>query len=427
MTDYAKNLNETLDKGVIGSLLSACGRRLYLPKGIIVQGGEAKGKRYNATIGIAVSHGDPMHLESVRECFSEKLKNSELFPYAPSLGKPELRKMWKDEMVYKNPTLKGKTTSTPLVTAGLTNALYTVATMFINKGDEIVMPNLYWENYNLIFTEYHESKFRLFDMFKKGGFNLQGFEKAIDKCKKDKVIVLLNFPNNPTGYTPTKEEQEEIVNILKNKAKSGKKLIVISDDAYFSLFFEKEVGRESLFSYLADADENILAIKCDAATKEEMVWGFRLGFITFAYKGITAEEIEALSQKFAGAMRGSLSNCPQPSQSILLHAMESPTYHEDKKKGVEVIKERYEILKATLQKYKSNKALVPYPFNSGYFMSFDVKNTTAEKLRCYLLENYDLGAIAIDEHTLRIAFSSIDKEDIEEVVKRLYSGAEELK
>ena len=198
------------------------------------------------------------------------------------------------------------------------------------------------------------------------------------------------------------------------------------DDAYFSLFFEESTAKESLFSYLADASENLLAVKCDAATKEEMVWGFRLGFITFAHKNITDKEIEALSAKLAGAIRGSLSNCPQPSQSILLYAMKQPTYHEDKHKGVAVIKERYEELKVAIEKYKGNKNLVPYPFNSGYFMSFDVKNTTAEKLRVLLLEKYDLGSIALGEHTLRIAFSAIDKEDIAEVIDRLYSASAEL-
>lgn len=425
MTDYAKTLNDTLEHSVISSLLSAFGKRIYLPKGIIVQGGEAKGRRYNATIGIAVSHGEPMHLNSIRECFSPNLKNSELFPYAPSLGKPELREMWKTEMLYKNPTLKGKTTSLPCVTSGLTNALFTVASLFIDKNDEVILPDLYWENYNLVFTEYREAKLKTFPMFKKGGFNLDGFRKTLDKSKKDKIIVLLNFPNNPTGYTPTKREQIEIVKILKEKAESGKKLLVMLDDAYFSLFFEEDTAKESLFSYLADCHENLLAIKCDAATKEEMVWGFRLGFITFAHKGITKEEIDALSSKFAGSIRGSLSNCPQPSQSILLRAMESKTYHEDKKEGVKVIEERYNLLKNTLKKYKSNKNLVPLPFNSGYFMSFEVKNTTAETLRTRLLEKYDCGTIACSDNILRIAFSSIDKEDIEEVVKRLYEAATE--
>lgn len=426
MTDYAKTLNTALENSVISSLLSKFGESIYLPKGIIVQGGEAKGKRYNATIGIALEHGQPMHLESVRECFAPFISNKDLFPYAPGLGKPELREAWKNEMLYKNPTLKGKKFSLPCVTSGLTNALSVIASLFVNKGDEIVIPDLYWENYDLVFKEYNGGKFRTFPMFKNGGFNLEGLSSTIDQCNKDKLMVLLNFPNNPTGYTPTKAEQEKIAEILKEKANSGKKLLVLLDDAYFSLFFEENTAKESLFSYLADASENILAVKCDAATKEEMVWGFRLGFITFAHKNISDKEIDALSQKLTGAIRGSLSNCPHPSQSILLHAMQAETYHEDKHKGVAIIKERYEELKSALEKYKGDKNLVPYPFNSGYFMSFDVKNTTAEKLRVLLLEKYDLGSVALGEHTLRIAFSSIDKEDIAEVIDRLYIAAKEL-
>ena len=102
MTNYAISLNKDLEESVIFNVLSKYGKNIYLPKGIIVQGAEAKGKRYNATIGIATDHGVPMHLDSVMNCFSPDMKPSELFPYMPSLGKPELREAWKEEMIFKS-------------------------------------------------------------------------------------------------------------------------------------------------------------------------------------------------------------------------------------------------------------------------------------------------------------------------------------
>lgn len=423
MTNYAVSLNNDLEKSVISDVLSNYGKNIYLPKGIIVQGSEAKGKRYNATIGIATDHGDPMHLDIIKDCFNPDMKDSELFPYMPSLGKVELRNAWRDEMIYKNPTLKGKTFSLPLVTSGLTHALYIVSSMFLNKNDTIIMPNMYWENYDLLFKEHSGAKIKTFPIFKDGGFNVEGLGKAIDSVKKNKVVILLNFPNNPTGYTPTEKEQKELAKLLNKKATDEKKLVVISDDAYFSLFYEKETAKESLFAHIADINKNLLAIKCDAATKEEMVWGFRLGFITFAHKGITETEMNALMNKFAGAIRGCVSNCSTPGQNILYKAMTTPSYHSDKAKGVEVIKKRYDALKNALKKHEKDTYLKPFPFNSGYFMSFNVKNETAEELRQRLLKDYDLGTIAVGEHYLRIAFSSIDVEDIDEVVERLYKAA----
>jgi len=85
--------------------------------------------------------------------------------------------------------------------------------------------------------------------------------------------VLLNFPNNPSGYTPTIDEGEKITAVLKKAANAGNKIVVILDDSYFGLVFEDGVMTESLFSRLANCHENLLAIKVDGITKEEYAWG----------------------------------------------------------------------------------------------------------------------------------------------------------
>ena len=64
-------------------------------------------------------------------------------------------------------------------------------------------------------------------------------------------------------------------------AEAGCNVVAIADDAYFGLFYEDSL-KESLFGKLANLHPRILAIKLDGATKEEFVWGFRTGFITFA-------------------------------------------------------------------------------------------------------------------------------------------------
>ena len=77
---------------------------------------------------------------------------------------------------------------------------------------------------------------------------------------------------------------------------------------------------------------------------------------------------------------------------------------------------------------KNNKSSVlePLPFNSGYFMSFNVKSGNAEDIRKKLLKEKGIGIIQIDANTLRVAFSSIDEEKIEEVYKSIYEVAESM-
>lgn len=75
----------------------------------------------------------------------------------------------------------------------------------------------------------------------RGKFNSEGMKAALlaqQAAGKESTVVLMNFPNNPTGYTPTAAGGVEIVAALKQVADAGLKLVVVSDDAYFGLFFE---------------------------------------------------------------------------------------------------------------------------------------------------------------------------------------------
>jgi len=89
--------------------------------------------------------------------------------------------------------------------------------------------------------------------------------------EKGKAIVLLNFPNNPSGYTPTVAEGDALVAAIKEVAEAGCNVVAIADDAYFGLFYEDSL-KESLFGKLANIHPRVLAIKLDGATKEEFVW-----------------------------------------------------------------------------------------------------------------------------------------------------------
>ena len=66
MNPLAQELNETLKDSVVGELISQMGKRLYFPKGIIAQGGEASKEATfaNGTIGMAVANGTPIELDS---------------------------------------------------------------------------------------------------------------------------------------------------------------------------------------------------------------------------------------------------------------------------------------------------------------------------------------------------------------------------
>jgi aspartate/methionine/tyrosine aminotransferase len=119
--------------------------------------------------------------------------------------------------------------------------------------------------------------------------------------------------------------------MLTREAEKGSRVLVLADDAYFGLVYEDDVARESVFARLADAHENLLAVKIDGATKEDYVWGFRVGFLTYACKGITPAVCAALEAKTGGAVRGSISNASHLSQTP--RRFSAPDYDDVKRKN----------------------------------------------------------------------------------------------
>ena len=368
-----------------------------------------------------------MHLSDVYNQFAENsLTPGQIFAYAPGGGDPELRELWKTEMLRKNPSLQGKEISLPIVTSGLTHGLSLLAQLFFEEGDTLVVPDLAWDNYELIFSHQVNATIRTFPLYTEAGsFNVEGLRETLSAIPEKKARILLNFPNNPTGFTPSKDEMKRIQEVLVQLAEEGMRLMVISDDAYFGLFFEDETEKESLFSFLCDAHENIFAVKADAATKEEMVWGFRIGFVTYGGKALNAGHYEALNKKTLGIIRSTVSNCDRPGQSLVLRAMrDGKKYHSDKASAFDEMQRRYHTIAKVLKKYEGSELLKPYPFNSGYFMAFKCKGSS-EVLRKHLLDTYQIGCINIADTTLRLAYCSVECDKIEELVDMVYQAAGE--
>ena len=209
-------------------------------------------------------------------------------------------------------------------------------------------------------------------------------------------------------------------------AEAGCTVMVWCDDAYFGLNYEDNIEKQSLFARLAGLHKNILAVKIDGPTKEDYVWGFRSGFVTFGSKGCTEAHYEALTKKFMGAIRCSVSCCSTPSQSILLHAFKAPELEHEKDEMRTMLEHRYRKVRNFVSKKKGHPLLEPLPFNSGYFMALHCTGIDAEELRVKLLHEKGIGTIAIDSNTLRIAFSSIDENLIDEVYEAVYTTADEL-
>jgi aspartate/methionine/tyrosine aminotransferase len=423
MNRLAKQLNDSLGDAV--AFLSPTGRRMFFPYGgILGQGAEAKSCEINATIGMAFEEdGSPL----VMDCFSRNIGlDKRAFLYAGSFGLPELRRVWREMEFKKNPSLKGKTFSNPVVTNALTHGLRVCAELFAGPRDELVIPDLYWDNYELIFREAVGCKVRKFNTFKDGAFDAGALAEAL-LAPGEKKILILNFPNNPTGYTATLEDAPKIVAAVKSAVENGKRVVVLLDDAYFGLVYEKGVHGESLFAEFSDLDERVLAVKLDGTTKEDYVWGLRVGFVSFAFKGATCEQLKALEAKAAGDVRSSISNSSSLGQNLSIAAYADPGYDRQKREKYNVLKARYTEIRRILKRHPEYaESFVAMPFNSGYFMCVKPVGADAESVRRLLIEKYSTGTIVLSG-LIRLAFSTIPKDRLSTLFANVDAAVREIK
>ncbi len=441
-TPIAQALNDQLEKAApeILAMLSAYGRRLYFPKGIISQSAEAKQKahRFNATIGIATEGKGPMALPSVAAQLGG-IPPADALTYAPPAGRPGLRKAWREKLLLENPSLADRQFGEPIVTNAITHGLSVAGELFIEPGDVMLMPDKLWGNYKLTFEVHHGATIETFPFYKgKGlgannGIDTEGFAARLRELAegREKLLVLLNFPNNPTGYMPTPAEGEALASALLAQAKRGTKLVVFCDDAYFGLFYHlgSPSMTESLFGKLTGRHPNLLAVKLDGATKELFVWGLRCGFITFGPgRPETADVVcEVLDAKARGAIRGGISNVPQLSQSIVERALAAPGIDAERAAKCEVLRQRAERVYQVAGHPRFAESFAVYPFNSGYFMLVEVKGVDAEKLRVHLLDEYGVGLIATSATDIRVAFSCLEVDQIEPLFEALHKAIQELR
>lgn len=402
------------------NFFSKLGNNIILPKDVLIQSNETNQVpgAINATIGIATLNKKPMVLDSMQEII-KKISLENLVPYSPTSGIKKLREIWKNKILNENNRLNANYLSLPIVTTGITQGIDIVAELFTEGKEAIYLPNLFWQNYAQIFNIKKDNTIYEYNIIKNNKFNLNEFKDNLYKIKEKKIITILNFPNNPTGYTPSKEELNSITDILNNfcKENANKQLIVLCDDAYFGLFFEDNYSNSTIneINPLVD-NSNCLIVKLDGITKEFYSWGFRVGFISYYTSNI--EFIPTLEEKTQGFLRSSTSSPANISQIIALETLKHPDTESQKNKNISLIKNRYNILKEVIIEKQLEKYCNVLPFNSGYFFTIEMPpHINAHDFRLNLLHNYKYGVYSIDKNYIRIAFSCLDIELIPNLIE----------
>jgi aspartate/methionine/tyrosine aminotransferase len=182
-------------------------------------------------------------------------------------------------------------------------------------------------------------------------------------------------------------------------------------------------------------DEDVIPIKLDGITKELLIYGGRIGFITIGIKPSWINDdvelkslLEEIENKMEGFIRATISNCNSFYQ-VVVHKLFQDYGTEQILKSREkvsiLLKKRYETINSELKKIDNPNISID-PNSGGFFIFLNLNpdKIKAKEFADHLLREYKVGIIPIEKvdeniNGIRLAYCSIDLSKIPELVKRI--------
>jgi aspartate/methionine/tyrosine aminotransferase len=208
---------------------------------------------------------------SIRETAMAALAAGETF-YTQNFGIPELREALAR---YTSRLHRPMTSERIAVTASGMSALMLVAQALVNPGARVVCVTPLWPNLTEIPKILGADVARIALRFGRDGWTLD-VDALIDALTPGTSVLLINSPNNPTGWTLRAEEQKRI---LEHCRRHG--IWIVADDVYERLYYAGTGNGGSAcapsFLDIADADDRL--VSTNSFSKTWLMTGWRLGWI----------------------------------------------------------------------------------------------------------------------------------------------------
>lgn len=208
----------------------------------------------------------------IRDAAAQSLQNGEVF-YSHNLGLPELR-----EAIARYVTNLRTPGAAPIgmdriaVTSGGVNALMLAVQALVDAGDEVVAITPVWPNLTAQ-PAVMGARVRCVSLRPVGGQWQLDMDELLASITSATKLLIINAPNNPTGWTLSRSEQQTILSHCRTTG-----TWLLADEVYERLYYAPTAnGAAPSFLDLADPEDRLIV--AHSFSKSFLMTGWRLGWL----------------------------------------------------------------------------------------------------------------------------------------------------
>ena len=366
----------------------------------------------DATIGSLYNeNGTIVAMDSVFTPYKQ-IKNETMAAYAASFtGNESFR-----NQVYQWVIQPGGCTlaHSVIATPGGTGAVNMTIESVLDEGETLVLPDIAWGSYQLM-AGMLNLKTVTYDLFEDDHFNLTSFKETCQKVmdQQQKLLVVINDPcHNPTGYSLTIDEWEEIVQFFNACGKQGP-VILLNDIAYIDYAYDLDHCHDYMQTFNQFSD-HVMAVVAFSCSKTLTSYGLRCGAAIIL--GQNAEDVRNMEIVFEKTARATWSNIPNGAMENFVYVTTQNLDHylKEKQSYIDLLKQRSEVF---LTEAKACQ-LDCYPYKEGFFITLAIPDNAKRDRFHQALIDHQIYTIKVN-HGIRVGICSLSLKKCPGLAKRM--------
>ena len=332
-------------------------------------------------------------------------------------GNPNYREHVYDWVVGDRSVLPHSVIATP----GGTGAVSITVSETLDEGETLIIPEICWGSYSLM-ASMDNLKTKSYALFDGDHFNIASLKETCEEVMKtqNKLVIVINDPcHNPTGYSLSQQEWDEVIDYLNE---CGKKVpvVLLNDIAYIDYSYRGKAARDYIKTF-DRISEHVFVVIAFSISKSMTSYGMRCGAaILMAQKEESVREVEIVFEKAARAIWSNVNNAAMEN-FVTVVTDNKAAYEAEKDEYVDLLKERSDIFTSEADAC----GLEYYPYKEGFFVTVKIEDNNVRNAYHEALMKEHIYTVMVNKG-IRVAVCSLPVEKCKGLAARMKKILDEV-